>query len=119
MQLVKTRAELVEHALRVLGQIGEGQNPGADDVAAMDALVDPTLLELAEREIVTIADPDEIPSEAFLSLGYILALKAAPVFTVMGQELLDTTAFAQKAEADLLDMTRSRPTYQNQDVSYL
>ncbi len=118
MELVRTRADLVERALRALGQVGEGQNPGADDVSTVDALVDATLLELQEREIVTIADPDEIPNEAFLSLGAILALKAAPEFSVMGQELLDVTAFAQKAEADLLDMTRSRPTYQAQDVDY-
>lgn len=118
MQLTKTRADLVVRALRVLGQIGEGQNPGAEDVATVDQLVDPTLLELAEREIVTIADSDEIPSESFLALGYVLALKAAPEFGVLGQELLDITAFAQKAEADLLDMTRSRPTYQPQEISY-
>lgn len=119
MDLSKTRANLVERALRALGQVGEGQNPGADDVATVDALVDPTLLELQEREIVTIAEPNEIPSEGFLSIAAILALKAAPEFSVMGQELLDITAFAQKAEMDLLDMTRSRPTYQVQDVDYL
>jgi type III secretion system FlhB-like substrate exporter len=113
-----TRVDLVERALRALGQIAEGQNASAEDVDIVDREVDPVLALLEAREILAINDDDEIPSEVFLALANILAFHVAPTFNVVGEDLLNVTALAQRGEADLKEITRSRPTYRPQTVEY-
>jgi hypothetical protein len=99
----KTRRDLVGQALANLGVLAAGQTPADEDFEAVDAQVDPTLDTLNGREIVTVGDADEIPSEWFTPLAIILANDCAKSFGLPRTTVED-------AEAALREMTRGRPT---------
>jgi hypothetical protein len=98
------RQDLIYRALRNLGALPQGQAPAAEDYASMSALVDSVLAELEAKDIIWIASADAIEDEHFLSLGHILAWKAAPEFGVGSDQAL--AALAVDAEQKLAEMDR-------------
>lgn len=70
---MKTREELVNGALEVLGVWAAGQKPAAEDYRLIDERVVPVLSGLSERNIYPFGDPDKIDDQAFISLTVILA----------------------------------------------
>jgi hypothetical protein len=76
----KTRTDLINEALDLLGVVGSGQTPAAEDRAVIDGKIAPKLAELARREIVYVPDPDAVDDEIFDALATLLAEEAGPKF---------------------------------------
>jgi hypothetical protein len=101
----KTREELVAEALTELfADGGSGQAPDAEDRDAVDRKVDGLIEELAARNIVTVANDAQIPTEWFGPLAELLADACAPRF---GRP--KSPALREDAEARLKVMTRGAP----------
>jgi len=101
----KTRAQLVAEALTELfADGGAGQSPDAEDQDAVERKVDGLIEELAARNIVTVANDDQIPAEWFGPLAELLANECAPRF---GRA--KSAALREDAEARLKVMTRGSP----------
>jgi hypothetical protein len=96
------RQDLIYRALRNLGALPAGQAPAAEEYQSMSDLVDSVLAELEAKDIIYIASADAIEDEHFLSLGHILAWKAAPEFGAGSDQAL--AALAVVAEQDLKTM---------------
>lgn len=114
----KTRTELIERALSVLGLPGAGQSPSNEDVDTVDDYIDSMFERLTRLEILEDIDADLIPEAFFTPLAIILANIVASDFTIVGQQAVDVAARALQAEADIRLMQRSRPTYQPQEVEW-
>lgn len=93
-----TRRDLIDKALDNLGVLAAGQTPSAEDVAKVDALIDPMVAMLAADEIAYVDAPGEpvaiggeIDPAQFLALAAVLAdeakcgwgLQADPSFYVL------------------------------------
>lgn len=76
----KTRAQLIERALKSIGVLEPGEAPAAEDYDTVDDLVDPLIAQLAEDSIVYIQDTDAIDLTIFLPLARLLANAAGPDF---------------------------------------
>lgn len=111
MASTRTRRELVDQALSVLGVLTPGNAPSAEDVAAVDDHLDGLLDQLDAREIVSGIDPDEIEPRFFYPLAVCLAEEAREEF---GAAAIDVT----DAENKLRQMNRSGPTYEPLKVDY-
>ena len=74
------RSALILAALIEVGAVASGQPASAEDVAAVDARVDPMLADLAARGIAYVADADAIEDAIFSHLLRILAEHVAPMF---------------------------------------
>lgn len=112
--MAKTRTQVVNRALQVLGVLPQGQSPSAEDYNSVDELVDGVVEGLQERDIYFLQDVDVTPEVAFIPLGNILAWAAAPVFDQHDDASL--AAQAQKAELDLQKIDSQRPKYQILEV---
>lgn len=77
---LKTRADLIERALKSIGALEPGEAPSAEDYDTVDGLIDPLLAQLAADQIAYIGDPDQIELELFLPLSRLLANAAGPDF---------------------------------------
>lgn len=109
----RTRADLVVKILEKLGVVPEGQPPETEDTARIDRNLPALFDELAGREIVYVADIENIPSVMFLSLAKVAAYELRNEFGIMA----DAAAVALKAENDeaignLKVILRGRPTYE-------
>ena len=69
---------------------------------SIDDLIDPMVAELDARDILSVDPDQDFEEEVFLSLGHILAWKAAPGFG-QGQDAA-LAALNQRAEMDLKEM---------------
>lgn len=76
----KTRAQLIERALKSIGALEPGEAPSAEDSDTIDGLIDPLIAQLAEDGIVLISDPDMIDLDVFLPFARLLANAAGPDF---------------------------------------
>ncbi len=80
---------LVAEALATLfSDGGTGQSPDPEDVAFVASRIDALFSELSARDIVTVADPDDIDAAIFMPLAELLADYCAPKF---GQQRNATT----------------------------
>lgn len=75
-----TREMLVNEALSVLGVVGAGQTADSEDQEKVDDRVEALLEELAARDVVTVADDDDIAPAQFGALAELLANECAPSF---------------------------------------
>ncbi len=75
-----TKEQLILRALQKNGVPGAGQTPSAEDVALVEAVIDPTMSDLATRSIYTWGDPDEYDDDASEHLAGILANATAEDF---------------------------------------
>ena len=112
--MAKTRTDLVHRALKNLGVLPQGQNPGAEEYNSVNALVDPMIEDLIARDIVHIQDVDAIEDKYFLALGHVLAGHSQSEFGMQNDPAL--TARAQKGEKDLEIIFSTNPTYGTLEV---
>jgi hypothetical protein len=103
--VTKTRVELGRGALTRLGKAVAGET--IDDVAesAVDDLIDPMIANLRARNVIYIADANEIPDEAFNPLRLRLAWEAAGEFSVPYEQLPDCQPVATEADLRALAAT--------------
>lgn len=78
--IYKTRAQLIERALKSIGALEPGEAPSSEDYDTVDDLIDPLIAQLAEDEVINIQDPDQIELAVFLPLARLLANAAGPDF---------------------------------------
>lgn len=102
--LFKTRRQLCDQAVGNLGVLATGQTPEPEDIDKIDGFIDPMLATLAAREIIYIAEPEEIELAVFLPLADCLANAAAVGFGLGGDPKL--FALAQIAEGVLEEIGR-------------
>lgn len=113
MSETKTLLELKTEAFGILTGNPPSETPSDEDLDTIDAYVDPLLAQLAQDEIVLIADSDEIPVEYFLPIARLLANVAGPRFgSQMNQDA------KRIDEAALRRLTSARPTYETLKVDY-
>lgn len=112
----KTRRDLVEQALKNLGVIASGQTPSAEDVARMDAYVDPVLEELEEVGTIEVDDDEAIPAAWFLPLSYVLTGAAASDFGSHNDPRV--ILLADRGEKRLHALMMTKPTYNRAKSEY-
>jgi hypothetical protein len=78
--------------------------------------VDWTLAELEARDVVYVADYDNIEDKFVQPLAHILAWRAAPEFGSANDQAL--AALATQAEIHLKNMEAARPTYEIAEDQY-
>lgn len=105
----KTRRDLIDEALGVLGVVGSGQSPEVEDVSKVDGKIEPTIDDLRARDVIYIPDYDEIDTEIFLDLATFLAGKCMADFGLANDPRI--TAMAVAAENSLREKSAQGPTY--------
>jgi hypothetical protein len=103
------RQDLIYRALRNLGALPQGQAPSAEDYQSLTDLVDSMLVELEARDVVYIADVENLDDKFLQPLGHILAWRAAPEFGAGSDQAL--AALSVQAEMHLKQMESVRPDY--------
>lgn len=111
-----TRVDLIHRALRNLGALPQGQSPNAEEYQSVSDIVDSTIAELDKRDIVYVADVDNLADEFLVPLGHIVAWNAASEFGAASDAAL--AALAQQAELRLQKMESVRPTRQIAQSDY-
>ena len=76
----KTRAQLINRALKNIGIIESGEAPSIEDFSSVDDLVDPLIAQLAADGIIYVSDVEEIELGVYLPLARILGNIAGPDF---------------------------------------
>jgi hypothetical protein len=113
----KTRAELVNEALTILGANPAGQEPSSEDYAHVDGKVEPVLDDLAARG-VTVSSPSDIADEAFTYLAAVLAYHSSGYFGVVGAEKADLQTALMLAERQLRLQSRRTTLYKPVRAEY-
>lgn len=115
----KTRTDLINQALSILGVLAAGQVPSAEDTAAVGEHVEPLFASLDKRNIVTVDDADAIPLEWFLSLATLLADAASDEFGLPGvPPSASNRDPVGDAIMELREMEYARPTYERMRGEY-
>jgi hypothetical protein len=107
--VMKTRRDLIDRALSVLGVLGSGQSPETEDVALVDGFIDPMIADLTDRDVVYISDAEEIEDGLFLDLAKVLANNCREAFGLANDPRLAATGIA--AENSLREKSAQGPTY--------
>src|SRR3954465_14883268 len=74
------RDDLANEALNILMETGAGQSPDAEDTEYCVSKIDGLFSELSARDVVTVADPEDIEDAFFDALAELLANACAPHF---------------------------------------
>lgn len=107
VDIIKSRAQLIERALKNIGALEPGETPSAEDSDTMDGLIDPLVAQLAKDQICYITDTDEIELEVFMPLARLLANMAGPDFgSAINEQAKEID------EATLRRLTANGPTYE-------
>lgn len=109
----KTLQELETEAFAILTGMDPNSSPAAEDLAVIEAYVEPLLAQLAADDVVYVSDRNEIEDAYFLPLARLLANVAGPRFgSPMNED-------AKKIDEALLRrMGVSVPTYQVAEAEY-
>ena len=78
--MAKTSLELITRALERLQRVGAGQDPSAEDAQLLRDNLNPLLEELAQQEVIFVADTEAIPDIVFLPLANRLAAECSADF---------------------------------------
>lgn len=113
---MKTRRELNDRALEVLGVLAAGQVAANEDLARVDSYVDTTIADLIARDVVYIPDAEEFDEAIFDDLSKVLANNAREAFGLANDPRLAATAIA--AENSLRIKSAQGPTYKPLKVQY-
>jgi hypothetical protein len=113
MSTTKTRPELIDGVLKELGVLGVGQAASAEDVDAIDGLIDPALADLEGQEVIRLQDSDEFPLTVFNQLVHYIAELAAPGYGRPANEGVKQLAMQQMRVA-----ARGGPTYETMHSEY-
>lgn len=84
--MTKTRQQLVNRALRMLGALPAGQAANADDYQNVDDTLEAVMSDLATRDIWQWGDPDQIDDDAFEHLAGIMKQANARDFGIEPDE---------------------------------
>lgn len=104
----KTSDDLAIRALSILNKVQAGQEPYAEDVAAVKAVIGPLVAQLGLDGVTYVGDEDEIDDAVFLPLARRLALEVAPDF---GLPAVDE-ATINAADRPLRRLSAARPSDQ-------
>lgn len=107
VDIVKTRAQLIERAGINLGLVQPGEALAPEDSNTLDNLVDPLIAQLSAQSVIYIGNTDEIDNEVFLALAACLANIAGPSF---GSAINDQ-AWARDTQT-LRQVAWAGPTYE-------
>ena len=117
---IKTRIDLVNHALEHLGILGAGQTANPEDYDEVNSHFEPLLAHLEAIELISLETLDEIPPEVFHPLAIMLADESALAFGLVGVPVAagsQQTAW-QQAYDDIKLVTYGKPTYIAQKTEY-
>ena len=87
MATYNTREDLIRTTLDELKVTSYGTPPSAEEHNAVDERIDGILAELSARNICTVANTDEIPSELMVPLAQVMARYLGSRFSVAIDEL--------------------------------
>jgi hypothetical protein len=108
-----TRRELVDQAATKVGALGAGQTLAAEDLDVIDRMASALFDQLAEDEILSISDEEEIPASWSPFLASLLANLIGPDYGI---------AFTQDVkvvnEAILRKLVRAKATFEPLAVDY-
>jgi hypothetical protein len=76
----RTSINLITAALERLQRVGAGQDPSAEDAQLLRDHLGPLLEELAQQEVIFVADVEAIPDIIFLPLANRLAADVSADF---------------------------------------
>lgn len=107
---MKSRRDLVDRALEVLGVLAAGQVAANEDLARVDGYVDTTIADLTARDVVYVPDTQEFEAGIFDDLAKVLANNAREAFGLADDPRLAATGMA--AENSLRIKSAQGPTYQ-------
>lgn len=110
---VKTRAQLIQRALRSIGATMPGEADSTEDYDTMDNLVDPMIAQLAADGIIYISDDDAIEVKYFIPLANLLANLAGPDF---GSPVNDQAK--ERDEKILRRLSATKPSYEELKTDY-
>jgi hypothetical protein len=113
---LKTRRDLVDEALGVLGVVGSGQSPEVEDVAKVNGKIDATIDDLRAQDVIYVPDYNEIDTEIFLDLATCVAGKCMADFGLANDPRI--TAMAVAAENSLRLKSAQGPTYATLRTTY-
>lgn len=110
--MAKTRGDLVDRALKMLGAVGSGQTASAEDTTLVDGLLNAVLDELHRRGVIYVGNrgtqgnltTGSFADAEFIPLAASLAKAAAPDFGKTGSELADAYSMAADGENRLRAM---------------
>jgi hypothetical protein len=97
--MAQDRTALIHRVLRNLGALPQGQSPNAEEMQSIDDLIDPTVANLINRNIMRNVDPDFLEDEFFIPLAHCVAAVAAPEFGQAQDQAI--WLLKERAEADL------------------
>jgi hypothetical protein len=107
MPSTKTRPELIDAVLKELGVLGVGHAASAEDVDAVDGLIDAALADLEGQEVIRLADSDEFPLTIFNQLVHYITELAAPGYGRAGN-----IGVMEIAKQQMRVAARGGPTYE-------
>lgn len=111
--LFKTRAQLIERALKSIGALEPGESPSVEDSETVDGLIDPLIAQLATDQIAYISDDEAIDLSLFLPLARLLANAAGPDF---GSPINEEAK--ARDEQILRRLTAAKPTFEPLKADY-
>jgi len=101
--MAKTRSQLARRALEKLLVVGSGNPPEAEDIQAVDGVIDAVIADLEGRHVFTVQDVEDIDISAFEWLADCLAVMVASDFGQQPDEGKRT-----KAENMLITISATR-----------
>jgi hypothetical protein len=78
--MFRTSLQLITRALERIQRVGAGQDPSAEDAQLVREHINPLLEELAQQEVIFVADTEAIPDIVFLPLANRLAAEVSADF---------------------------------------
>jgi hypothetical protein len=78
--MARSSLQLITRALERLQRVGAGQDPSAEDAQLLRDNLMPLLEELAQQDVVFVADVEAIPDIVFLPLANRLAAEVSADF---------------------------------------
>lgn len=109
----KTRAQIQFKVLAILVGGDIGQNPSAEDAAAIDGYIDSEVAELGLDVTAYISDADDLEDGLFVTFCKLVANAAAEEFGGQSDENK-----AQQLRNRVRVLTREKPGYGPQQTSY-
>jgi hypothetical protein len=106
--------ELITRALERLQRVGAGQDPSAEDAQLLRDNLGPLLEELAQQEVLFVADTEAIPDIVFLPLANRLAAEVSADFGLGAVDPAIINSLNQRLRLTWV----AKPLYQVQQADY-
>ena len=112
--MAKSSMELITRALERLQRVGAGQDPSAEDAQLLRDNLGPLLEELAQQEVIFVADTEAIPDIVFLPLANRLAAEVSADFGLGAVDPAIINSLNQRLRLTWV----AKPLYQVQQADY-